>query len=223
MNQPEHKGGDLERRLALPEVLDLLMADGMVSVDDGGQLKHERRYFRGDTHPLIIVAEQKWKSAKPPHRLLTLDDLSEWLAGRSGLPYYHIDPLKVDFSGVTEVMSNAYATRFKILPVEVTPRDVVIATAEPFVREWEKELRPILRKDIRRVIANPQVIERYIVRQGEGILEIDGARQKLQIGDQAVIPAGAAQRIENTGSVDLEFYCLCTPRFFPQTYVNLEQ
>ena len=163
MNQPEHKGGDLERRLALPEVLDLLMADGMVSVDDGGQLKHERRYFRGDTHPLIIVAEQKWKSAKPPHRLLTLDDLSEWLAGRSGLPYYHIDPLKVDFSGVTEVMSNAYATRFKILPVEVTPRDVVIATAEPFVREWEKELRPILRKDIRRVIANPQVIERYIV------------------------------------------------------------
>lgn len=47
------------------------------------------------------------------------------------------------------------------------------------------------------------VIERYIVRRGEGILEIDGAQQKLQVGDQAVIPAGAAQRIENTGSVDL--------------------
>ncbi|MDX3978461.1 cupin domain-containing protein [Shinella sp.] len=66
------------------------------------------------------------------------------------------------------------------------------------------------------------VIERYIVRQGEGILEIDGAQQKLQVGDQAVIPAGATQRIENTGSIDLEFYCLCTPRFFPDSYVNLE-
>ncbi|MFS8049756.1 cupin domain-containing protein [Rhizobium sp. BR 314] len=67
------------------------------------------------------------------------------------------------------------------------------------------------------------VIERYIVRQGEGILEIDGVKQRLQVGDQAVIPAGAAQRIENTGAVDLEFYCLCTPRFFPESYVNMEQ
>ncbi len=67
------------------------------------------------------------------------------------------------------------------------------------------------------------VIERYVLRQGEGILEVDGVKQKLRVGDQAVIPAGAAQRIENTGSVDLEFYCLCTPRFFPVSYVNLEQ
>lgn len=66
------------------------------------------------------------------------------------------------------------------------------------------------------------VIERYVVRQGEGIVEIDGVKHKLHVGDQAVIPAGAAQRIENTGSVDLEFYCLCTPRFFPDSYVNLE-
>ena len=67
------------------------------------------------------------------------------------------------------------------------------------------------------------VIERYVLRQGEGILEVDVVKQKLRVGDQAVIPAGAAQRIENTGSVDLEFYCLCTPRFFPDSYVNLEQ
>ncbi|MFK0276685.1 cupin domain-containing protein [Ensifer sp. NPDC090286] len=67
------------------------------------------------------------------------------------------------------------------------------------------------------------VIERYVLRQGEGILEVDGVKQTLRVGDQAVIPAGAAQRIENTGSVDLEFYCLCTPRFFPDSYVNLEQ
>lgn len=67
------------------------------------------------------------------------------------------------------------------------------------------------------------VIERYIVRQGEGMLEVNGVKRKLMVGDQAVIPAQAPQRIENTGSVDLEFYCLCTPRFFPESYVNLEQ
>jgi mannose-6-phosphate isomerase-like protein (cupin superfamily) len=66
------------------------------------------------------------------------------------------------------------------------------------------------------------VSERYIVRRGEGMLEVDGVRQLLQAGDQAVIPAGAAQRIENTGAGDLEFYCLCVPRFLPASYVNLE-
>ncbi|MCO5162310.1 MAG: cupin domain-containing protein [Mesorhizobium sp.] len=66
------------------------------------------------------------------------------------------------------------------------------------------------------------VSERYIVRKGEGILEVDGVRQMLGAGDQAVIPAGAAQRIENTGDRDLEFYCLCVPRFHPASYVSLE-
>lgn len=66
------------------------------------------------------------------------------------------------------------------------------------------------------------ICERYILRKGEGVLEVDGVRQRLKTGDQAVIPAGAAQRIENTGDADLEFYCLCTPRFTPASYVDLE-
>jgi mannose-6-phosphate isomerase-like protein (cupin superfamily) len=66
------------------------------------------------------------------------------------------------------------------------------------------------------------VTERYIVRRGEGLLEVDGARQPMKAGDQFVIPAGASQRIANTGPSDLEFYCLCTPRFFPVSYRNLE-
>lgn len=66
------------------------------------------------------------------------------------------------------------------------------------------------------------VVERYIVRKGEGVVEIDGIRHPLRLGESALIPAGAAQRITNTGTEDLEFYCLCTPRFFPESYVNLE-
>jgi mannose-6-phosphate isomerase-like protein (cupin superfamily) len=66
------------------------------------------------------------------------------------------------------------------------------------------------------------VTERYIVRKGAGLLEVDGASQPMAPGDQFVIPAGAAQRIANTGDGDLEFYCLCTPRFFPESYRNLE-
>lgn len=66
------------------------------------------------------------------------------------------------------------------------------------------------------------ISERYIVRKGSGMVEVDGVAQRLGVGDQAIIPAGARQRITNTGVTDLEFYCLCVPRFKPGSYVNLE-
>jgi len=152
-----------EHRLTLVEVVDALVADGLVDGSDAEHFLKERRYFRGDIHPLIVVAEQKWKSASPPHRVLDIEALCQWLAQWCGLEYLHIDPLKIDFSAVTEVVSNAYATRFRVLPVEVTAREVVVATAEPFQRAWEEELKPILRKEIRRVISNPDAIARFQV------------------------------------------------------------
>ena len=155
--------GTAEQSLQLQEVIEALAGDGLVGHTDAELLLKERRYYRGHEHPLVIVADQKWKSAKPPHRALDLETLTEWLADKAGLEYFHIDPLKIDFSAVTDVMSNAYATRFRILPVLVTTKEVVIATAQPTVREWERELQPILRKEIRRVIANPADISRFQV------------------------------------------------------------
>ncbi|PKO41719.1 MAG: type II secretion system protein E [Betaproteobacteria bacterium HGW-Betaproteobacteria-4] len=152
-----------EHRLALSEVLDWMVEDGLVSQEAADALKSERRLHGGKTHPLVVIADQKWRQAGPPVRLLTLEVLTEWLAGRVGLDYQHIDPLKIDFTGVAEVMSSAYAARFGILPVQVTTREIVIATAEPFVREWVEELQQILRKQIRRVMANPEDISRYLV------------------------------------------------------------
>lgn len=152
-----------EHRLALSEVLDLMVSDGLVTQEMADALKIERRLHGARTHPLIVIADQKWRSGKPPGRLLSLEFLTEWLAGALGMDYLHIDPLKIDFTGVAEVMSSAYAARFGILPVHVTTREVVIATAEPYLSEWIEELRPILRKEIRRVMANPEDISRYLV------------------------------------------------------------
>jgi general secretion pathway protein E len=154
------KTGSSERRLTLAEVLGWLVEDKFVEAAAAEQFQKERRYYRGNQHPLAIIAEQKWKKGAA---LLTLDALSEWLAKRVGLEYLHIDPLKIDFAAVTEVMSSAYATRFRVLPVGVTAKEAVIATAEPFIREWEPELARIIKLEIRRVIANPQDIERYQV------------------------------------------------------------
>jgi mannose-6-phosphate isomerase-like protein (cupin superfamily) len=66
------------------------------------------------------------------------------------------------------------------------------------------------------------VEEIYLVRSGRGVIEIDGVEQELDVGDQAVVAASAAQRITNTGDDDLVCYCLCRPRFRAECYVNLE-
>ena len=50
----------------------------------------------------------------------------------------------------------------------------------------------------------------------------DGIEQQLAAGDQAVVPASAAQRVTNIGTDDLSCYCLCRPRFVPECYVDLE-
>ena len=152
-----------EHRLALAEVLDWMVEDKLVDAAAAEELKKERRYYKGALHPLAIVAEQKWKLPGAPGKLLTLDAAAEWLAKRVGMEYLHIDPLKIDFSAVTEVMSSAYAARFRVLPVGVTAKEAVIATCEPHMREWEREVERMIKRSIRRVIANPQDIERYQV------------------------------------------------------------
>ena len=64
--------------------------------------------------------------------------------------------------------------------------------------------------------------ETYIVIEGTGRMEVDGLEFAISTGDQVVIPPGISQRVTNIGDADLRFHCLCTPRFLPQCYLNLE-
>jgi len=152
--------GAQDRRLRLEDILRLMVADGLATATDADKLARHRG-SRGD-HPLEFIAHQKWKSAAPPHATLSLDWLVEWLAGKLGVPYLHIDPLKIDLTAVTSTMSNAYAERYRILPVEVTRSTLTVATAEPFIRAWADELEKILKLEVKLVFANPVDIRRFL-------------------------------------------------------------
>ena len=155
-----------KKTLDLQQIFTWLLADGIIKKDEAKPLYNQAQaIFRnatGPMHPLTAVAQCKILSALSPHRQLTLDALSEWLAKKASLPFFHIDPLKIDFTRVADVMSATYAARFNILPVELTPTELVIATADPFMIEWETELARISRREIRLVVANPLEIAQYI-------------------------------------------------------------
>ena len=152
-----------EHRLTVAEILGFLVDDGIVEPLAAKTLLAESRLRHQGAHPLVVIADHKLKSAQVPFRPLTLEVLGEWLAGRVGLDYFHIDPLKIDFTAVTDVMSSAYATRFGILPVQVSVHEIVVATTEPYLREWEKEIGAIVQKRIRRVITSPVDVARYLI------------------------------------------------------------
>ncbi|MCC6869122.1 MAG: type II/IV secretion system protein [Burkholderiales bacterium] len=149
-----------DRRLRLDDIVKLLAADALVTPAEAEHLARSRT--RQYDHPLELIAAQKLKSAKPPHKLLTLEAMVEWLAGRLKVPYYHIDPLKIDLTAVTQTMSNAYAERYRILPVAVDRLTVTVATSEPFVRAWADDLEEMIKREVKFVFANPVEIKRYI-------------------------------------------------------------
>ncbi|MES2037292.1 MAG: GspE/PulE family protein [Pseudomonadota bacterium] len=161
MNKPAH------RSLNLQQIFTWLMADGIVLKDEAKTQFHATQGLLkngpASMHPLTAVAQARLHSAISPHILLTLDWLTEWAAAKVNLPFYRIDPLKIDFTSVSDVMSASYATRFNILPVESTANVVVVATSEPFNTEWQDEILKFSRKEIRLVLANPLEISQYIV------------------------------------------------------------
>ncbi|SHN40720.1 general secretion pathway protein E [Duganella sacchari] len=152
--------------LDLQQIYTWLLADGMIRKAEVKELYAQSQAILKNTsgymHPLCAVAHAKLLSAQPPHKMLTLDALCEWLAQRVGLPFIRIDPLRIDFTKVADVMSASYAARFNILPVELNADTLVVATADPYSHEWEAEIAKISRRVVRQVIANPLDIAQYI-------------------------------------------------------------
>ncbi len=152
-------------KLELRAVLEGLLQDGLIDEANSKLLLSITKPSAGqkDLGPLERIANSGWPSMRDGETLIDLDFLSKWLADKTNLPWKRIDPLKVDVPTVTAVTSSAYATRFNVICVEVTPEYVVFGTAEPFYDEWQSELSSALNKEIKLVICNPDDIRRYLI------------------------------------------------------------
>lgn len=156
----------MTKNLDLQHILNWLIHDGILSKDTARiQYPLAQAILKNapmSMHPLTALAQCKLTAVTSPGTHLNLDWLSEWLARRSKLPFYRIDPLKVDFTKVADVMSATYAARFNILPVEISPTSVTIATCEPNNVEWHDEIAKVTHRELNLVIANPLEISQYI-------------------------------------------------------------
>jgi len=68
------------------------------------------------------------------------------------------------------------------------------------------------------------VAERYLILKGEGRVEVgDLPSADVSPGDVVRIPPDCPQRITNIGGEDLLFLAVCTPRFTPDSYEEMEE
>ncbi|KQM80191.1 GspE/PulE family protein [Xylophilus sp. Leaf220] len=141
-------------------VVGWLRDDGVISEEEAQRTIARCARAESVQHPLVRlghVAMVRQADGKP----LDVEALTQYVAAKAGIAYLRIDPLRVDVGKVADTMSAAYAERHRVLPVQVTAAEVVVATTEPFVADWVPEVERQARRKVRRVLANPQDIQRF--------------------------------------------------------------
>ena len=188
-------------------LVEWLRADGVIADDEAQRTIARCSQAESAQHPLVRLASVSMRRVSDG-RALDVESLAQWLAGRAGVDYLRIDPLKVDVGKISDVMSAAYAERHRVLPVQVSPTEVVVATAEPFITDWVAEVERQSRRSVRRVVASPGEIARFTaeffalaksvraaMKSGgnsggasfEQLVELGKANKQLDANDQGVV------------------------------------
>lgn len=154
-----------ERLLDLRGVLDGLVSDGLLTRNSAnGIAGSTRSREQAVLHPITYIAGQRVENAACAGKsTLANEQLVAWLADKAGLNVTHIDPLKINVPEVTGVMSFQFARRHNILCVAVQDDRLVIATSQPFARNWMADLEQTTNKRIDLTVANPADIGKYTV------------------------------------------------------------
>ena len=151
--QPHHA-------LDLVQIVQWLQADGWVTAEVAQDTIARCTHAHSSQHPIVRLASVAVPRAQDG-KALDIEALTEFVAKHCELPYYRIDPLKVDAAKVAESMGAPYAQRHGILPVLITPHEITVATKEPWLDDWVAEVERQARRKVRRVLANPKDIDRY--------------------------------------------------------------
>ncbi|MBT4521817.1 MAG: type II/IV secretion system protein [Halieaceae bacterium] len=163
----------VDRHLNLLAVARELKADGRLSEADFNRVGNTTV---GNIHPLVYLAEQKLVDQTGAGGVLDMGVLLSWLGEKVGQVVFQIDPLKINVTAVAEVMSRPFAERHCILAVEVKDSEVVIASSEPYINGWQSNLEHVLRKPVKRVLADPRDIRRHTAEFYTMASSVRGAR-----------------------------------------------
>ena len=157
--------------------LDALLKEGRINQREVNLIATTpRRKDQLQWHPLQFIASFDLTDATTQQKL-NVQTLSQWLADKADIPFFRIDPLKVNVPEVTAVMSFEYAERHRILAVAIDSESITIGSDQPFYDDWLENLSHSVRpRQIKRVMLNPEQLNRYLVEFYQVTRAIAGAK-----------------------------------------------
>ena len=183
--------------LDLSYLLTALLAHNRIQQSCAEQaLINSREAANAALHPLVFLAGQQLCDPSRAGKILDIETLTAWLANHVGQPYLRIDPLKINVTTVTGLMSFAFAQRHAILAVAADDICVTIASAQPWVSSWEADLQRLLKRPIKRVIANPLEIQRLNLELFQLAKSVTGAT----LNDQKTAPKTSHEQLMTLGT-----------------------
>ena len=164
---PESKKLMFESLARLMERRGLLSHDQLVDVLARGKIQESRLFSQHHSGavrrasngveqvtPTEILASFNLEIPGTQGRVLTEDSITEALASATGLPYFKIDPLKLDLHVVTDHIPRPFALRNLIVAVGECKGVITVAVADPFNEAVIDELASARRLEIRRVLSS---------------------------------------------------------------------
>lgn len=150
--------------LSLTALVEGLHKDGVLSKESYLLAKKiHRSKDEQKTHSISLLAKQNYIDARKGGKILNENRLVTWLAEKHRMEAFQIDPLEIDVTAVTQIMSYAFSERHQILAVKVTRDEVWVACCEPEASSWIADVEHVSRRMVKRVLTAPSDIERYRV------------------------------------------------------------
>ncbi len=161
-------------------LLEILSAEGLLNDEQIKLIKSRESLQRskilksktpGIRHTIIdqsmvslidIIESLKLTSAKTNSKAITADIIMMTVAKHLNLSFLKIDPLKLNYEVVTQIISRPYAIRHLIVPIALSDRMLTIASADPFDNEAVDWIERVLGYKVEVVVTTKEDIIKII-------------------------------------------------------------
>ena len=150
------------QKITVAQISTMLSDAQIISLDDAQKISKRYEYYQGKTHPLSLVASENL-TRLDNGELLLIEQIVVFLAEQTNIEYLFIDPLKLEVGKIGDLISVQFAQRYNLLPISMSDTEITIATCEPYDESWTHQVATLAKRDVRRVLANPEEIDRYQV------------------------------------------------------------
>lgn len=123
-----------------------------------------------------LISSFRFHRLDLPEELVDEELITRMVADHLGLPFVHLDPLRLDYKLVTEAFGGPFAERHLVVAIDETDAALTVAVADPWDENLLRELERFKNKAVHPVLAEKSRIQQVIV-------EFHGFRRSMRTAE----------------------------------------